>query len=82
VDEVLAVDQLIERLAAADERAARVVEYRIFAGLTLEETAAALGTSVKTVQRGWVAARAWLRKEMVAGSLAGSGDGWRDQRTR
>jgi RNA polymerase sigma-70 factor, ECF subfamily len=82
VDEVLAVDQLIERLAAADERAARVVEYRIFAGLTLEETAAALGTSVKTVQRGWVAARAWLRKEMAAGSLAGSGDGWRDQRTR
>jgi RNA polymerase sigma factor (TIGR02999 family) len=69
IDEVLAVDRLLTRLNELDARAARVVEYRIFAGLTLEETAAALDTSVRTVQRSWGAARAWLRKEM-AGSRA------------
>jgi len=69
VDEVLAVDGLIARLAELDERAARVVEYRIFAGLTLEETALALDTSVKTVQRSWMTARAWLRKEIAASRL-------------
>jgi RNA polymerase sigma factor (TIGR02999 family) len=63
-DEILGVDAVIARLAALDERAARVVEYRVFLGLTLQETAAALGTSTKTVQRSWVTARAWLRKEI------------------
>lgn len=70
VDEVVALDRLIARLAELDERAARVVEYRIFVGLTLEETAMALDTSIKTVQRSWTAARAWLRKEMAAGRLS------------
>src|SRR5262245_22958486 len=64
IEEVLAVDSALARLAALDQRAARVVECRIFAGLTLEETAAVMGTSVKTVQRSWTTARAWLRKEM------------------
>ena len=64
VDEVLAIDIALERLAQVDERANRVVECRIFAGLTLEETADALGISVKSVQRTWTAARAWLRKEI------------------
>lgn len=71
IDEVLAVDRLLEKLAGLDERAARVVEYRIFAGLTLEETAVALETSVKTVQRSWTTARAWLRKEIANGAVAG-----------
>ncbi len=66
IDQVLAVDAVLERLAALDDRAARIVEYRIFAGLTLEETAAALDVSVKTVQRSWIMARAWLRKELDA----------------
>jgi RNA polymerase sigma-70 factor (ECF subfamily) len=65
VDEVLMLETALERLAKFDERALRVVEYRIFAGLTLEETASALGASVKTVQRTWIAARAWLRKELA-----------------
>jgi RNA polymerase sigma factor (TIGR02999 family) len=69
-EEVLAVDALLERLAAMNERAARVVEYRIFAGLTLEETADALGVSAKTVQRTWSTARAWLRKELAGGRPA------------
>lgn len=67
IDQVLAVDLLLEKLADADERAARIVEYRIFAGLTLEETARALGVSAKTVQRTWLTARAWLRKELGPG---------------
>jgi RNA polymerase sigma factor (TIGR02999 family) len=68
-DQVLALDRLLERLAAWDARAARIVEHRIFLGLTLEETAAALDMSVKTVQRSWTTARAWLRKELAADQL-------------
>ncbi|MGH9310057.1 MAG: ECF-type sigma factor, partial [Vicinamibacterales bacterium] len=65
-EQLLALDTLLERLAALNGRAARVVEYRIFAGFTLEETAAALDMSVKTVQRTWSTARAWLRKELAS----------------
>lgn len=65
-DELIALDEALDRLAAASPRAAQVVERRFFAGLTLEETAESLGTSLKTVQRDWLVARAWLRKEMGA----------------
>ncbi len=64
-DEILALDAAIERLAALDARAARVVEQRFYAGLSVAETAQLLGVSTKTVQREWVAARAWLRKEVA-----------------
>jgi RNA polymerase sigma factor (TIGR02999 family) len=64
VEEVLAIDIALERLAQIDERALRVVEYRIFAGLTVEETALALSISAKSVQRTWTTALAWLRKEI------------------
>ncbi|MBL8232788.1 MAG: sigma-70 family RNA polymerase sigma factor [Bryobacterales bacterium] len=63
-DEVLSLDDALERLKTLDPRAVRVVELRYFAGLSLDETAAVLNVSSKTVQRVWVAARAWLRKEM------------------
>ena len=53
-------------LDAASPRARQVVELRFFAGLSLAETAAVLATSVKTVQRDWLAARAWLRAEIGA----------------
>lgn len=69
VDELLALDTALGTLARMDQRAARVVEYRIFAGLTLEETAQALEVSTKTVQRAWVTALAWLRKEIAGGQL-------------
>jgi RNA polymerase sigma factor (TIGR02999 family) len=62
--EVLAVDQALDRLQQRDERARRVVECRVFGGLTLEETARVLEVSTKSVQRSWTAARAWLRKEI------------------
>jgi len=63
-DEVLALDEALDRLAAVDERASRVVQYRFYSGLTLDETADVLGVSPKTVQRDWLTARAWLRKEI------------------
>jgi RNA polymerase sigma factor (TIGR02999 family) len=64
VEEVLALDLALERLGQQDGRAVRVIECRIFAGLTLDETAEALGLSTKSVQRTWSAAMAWLRKEI------------------
>lgn len=64
-DELLALEDALERLAAANPRAAEVVEHRFFSGLTVDEIAAARGVSSKTVQRDWVVARAWLRKEVA-----------------
>ena len=58
--ELLALDEALTRLAALDERQARVVELRYFVGLTAEETSRVLDVSVPTVQRDWRAARAWL----------------------
>ncbi|MBK6489817.1 MAG: hypothetical protein IPF98_23825 [Gemmatimonadetes bacterium] len=63
-DELVALDEALDRLAALNPRAAQVVERRFFAGLTLEATAESLGVSLKTVQRDWLVARAWLRKEI------------------
>jgi RNA polymerase sigma factor (TIGR02999 family) len=66
--ELVALDDALERLKQVNARGAQVVTCRFFAGLSLEDTAEAMGVSVKTVQRDWVTARAWLRKE-VAGDL-------------
>ncbi len=65
-DELIALDEALDRLALASPRAAAVVERRFFGGLSLEETAASLETSVKTIQRDWIQARAWLRKEIAS----------------
>jgi DNA-directed RNA polymerase specialized sigma24 family protein len=51
-------------LACIAERQAQVVECRFFGGMSIEDTATALGTSARTVQRDWIFARAWLRREM------------------
>jgi RNA polymerase sigma factor (TIGR02999 family) len=59
-EQVAAVDQLLERLAALDTELVAVVECRFFAAYTLDETAEALGMSRRTVQRKWQRARAWL----------------------
>jgi RNA polymerase sigma factor (TIGR02999 family) len=69
-DEVLAIDVALDRLEQLDTRARRVVEHRVFAGLTLEETAEALGISARSVQRTWATARAWLRRE-IGGPVEG-----------
>jgi RNA polymerase sigma factor (TIGR02999 family) len=59
-DDLLALDEVLTRLAAEDPDKAQVVNLRYFAGLSLEETAAALGISVATAKRRWAYARAWL----------------------
>ena len=64
--DLIALDDALDRLAALDARQARVVELRFFGGMTVEETAGALGTSPRTVEREWTLARAWLRREMAA----------------
>ena len=62
--ELLTLDEALESLAALDDRKSRVVELRFFGGLSLEETAEALGVSTKTVMRDWDFAKAWLQREM------------------
>jgi RNA polymerase sigma factor (TIGR02999 family) len=64
-DELLALDEALERLGAANERCARVVECRFFGGMSVEETAEALQTSPATVKRDWTMARAWLNRELA-----------------
>lgn len=59
--ELVAVDDALGRLAALDARAAEVVELRVFAGLTIDETAAALEIHPSAVNREWTFARSWLR---------------------
>ena len=66
-ERMLALDEALDRLAALDERQARVVEYRYFSGLTVEETAEVLGISPPTVKRDWRVARAWIAAELRDG---------------
>ncbi|MEO5825432.1 MAG: sigma-70 family RNA polymerase sigma factor [Gemmatimonadales bacterium] len=63
---LLAVDDALTRLALVDPRLARVVECRFFAGLTEQETAEALGLSVRTVARDWGLAKGWLYRELMS----------------
>jgi RNA polymerase sigma-70 factor, ECF subfamily len=62
--ELLAIDEALEKLTALDPQQARVVEMRYFGGLTVEETAAALAIAPRTVKREWAMAKAWLRVEI------------------
>jgi RNA polymerase sigma factor (TIGR02999 family) len=63
-EQLLAVDAALNRLASIDERQSRIVELRFFAGMSVEETAEALGISARTVKREWQVARAWLYGEL------------------
>jgi len=62
--EICALDDALESLAAREPRRAQVIELRYFGGLTVEETADALGVSAQTVLRDWKLARAWLAVEL------------------
>ena len=66
--DVLAVDAALDALASTDPRKAKVVELRFFGGLSIEETAEALGVSVRTVHADWAFARAWLYRDLTAAS--------------
>ncbi|HXI19966.1 MAG TPA: sigma-70 family RNA polymerase sigma factor [Gemmatimonadales bacterium] len=63
-DDLVALDDALIRLEAISERQCRVVEYRCFAGLSVEETATVLEISPATVKRDWAFARAWLNREL------------------
>ena len=63
-EDVLAIDAALSDLARVDERKARVVELRVFAGLTVDESAHVLGVSPMTVARDWRFARTWLQREL------------------
>lgn len=65
LEEILAVDEALNRLATIDPRAAKVVVLRYFGGLSHDEAAGALGVSEITVKRDWAAAKAWLRRELA-----------------
>ncbi len=64
--DLLAVDAALQMLALEDPRKARVVELRFFGGLSIEETAEALGISARTVHTDWAFARAWLYRRLTA----------------
>ena len=68
-DQIVLLDEALTKLAGLKPRAAEVVKLRFFAGLSIEEVAAAIGLSPRTVRRLWVFARAWLRREMERSSF-------------
>ncbi len=61
---IVALEEALERFAAVDPDNARIVELRWFGGLNTAEAADVLGVSTRTVERGWRAARAWLRDQL------------------
>ena len=62
--DLVAIDRALQKLAVEDPRKAQVVELRFFGGLSMEETARALGVSVRTAHSDWAVARAWLYREL------------------
>lgn len=66
-DNVLAIDDALNKLALINEMRAKIVELRFFAGMTVAEVAEVLGVSKRTVEGHWTFSRAWLRRELVEG---------------
>jgi RNA polymerase sigma factor (TIGR02999 family) len=66
-EQLLALDEALERLVELDERQAKIVELRFFGGLTVPEVAHLLGVSQRTVEGDWTHARAWLKRELGRG---------------
>ena len=69
--ELLALDESLGRLVQADPQAAQVVKLRYFAGLTMDETAQALGIAPRTAYHAWEYARSWLRQDLRDGDSSG-----------
>jgi RNA polymerase sigma factor (TIGR02999 family) len=63
-EDLLALDEALGRLGAMNERQAKIVEFRFYGGMSVEEAAEALGVSPATVKREWSTARAWLNREL------------------
>lgn len=64
--DLLDLDRILTHLRSMDERMAQVVEFRVFAGMSVEEVAHVLGVSVRTVHNDWRVAKMWLRRQMAA----------------
>jgi len=64
LEDVIAIDEALERLAAIDPRQSRLIELRFFAGLNVEEAAEVMGISPVTIKREWRSAKAWLHREL------------------
>jgi RNA polymerase sigma factor (TIGR02999 family) len=73
-DDLLALDEAIQKLQVHQPRLAEIVMLRYYTGLSVEETAGVLGESVRTVYRDWRHARTWLALELGEDSAAGTGD--------
>lgn len=73
-DTMLAVDEVLERLAAYDARKAHIVMLRCFAGLSLEQTAAAMSTTLHDIRTEWTYARAWMHRELAGDSTTAAPD--------
>ena len=73
VELVIAIHEALERLAEYDPRKAQIVELRYFGGLSIEETAAAMGVSIDIVKRDWRTARLWLMKELTKREVDSNG---------
>jgi RNA polymerase sigma factor (TIGR02999 family) len=71
-EDVLAVNEALDKLEELDPRQARIVEYRFFGGLNVEEVTEVLGVSKRTVEADWTMVRAWLRRELSAEEDRGS----------
>jgi RNA polymerase sigma factor (TIGR02999 family) len=66
-DQMMAIDEALDQLAAVDRTAADLVKLRYFVGMTMEEAAGALNLSLRGAERLWTYARAWLRRELTSG---------------
>ena len=67
IENVIAIDEALQRLEQIDPRQSRMIELRFFAGLSVEETAEVMGLSMISVKRDWRSAKAWLHRELAAG---------------
>jgi RNA polymerase sigma factor (TIGR02999 family) len=77
-EELIALDSALDRLQKRDERKYRVVMLRYFAGLSIDETAAAIGVSPATVKNDWTFARAWLHREVESDAVRAAGESTRE----
>ena len=66
-EDLVLLDEALQRLHAVNEHHARIVECRFYGGMTVEETAEAFGVSPATIKRDWALARAWLNRELSGG---------------
>lgn len=66
IENVIAINEALERLERIDPRQSRLIELRFFGGLTVEEAAEVIGVSPETVKREWRSAKAWLHRELAA----------------